>query len=43
MYAENNRSKDYFIDLASDEVISDEYLDPGWYRPLCANGRYTCW
>ncbi|CAC5411156.1 unnamed protein product [Mytilus coruscus] len=35
---EDKRSKDYLIDLAKDQTISDEYLDPGWYRPFSANG-----
>lgn len=35
---EDKRSKDYLIDIASDQVISDEYLDAVWYRPLSANG-----
>ncbi|CAC5411148.1 unnamed protein product [Mytilus coruscus] len=38
IYAEEKRSKDYLIDLASDQVISDEYLDAGWYRIFSANG-----
>lgn len=39
IYAGDKRSKDYLIDLASDQVISDEYLDSGWYRPFSANGN----
>ncbi|VDI79905.1 Hypothetical predicted protein [Mytilus galloprovincialis] len=38
IYAADKRSKDYLTDLASDQVISDEYLDAGWYRPFSANG-----
>ncbi|XP_052074207.1 oncoprotein-induced transcript 3 protein-like [Mytilus californianus] len=26
------------MDLSSDQVISDEYLDASWYRPFSANG-----
>ncbi|CAG2249638.1 unnamed protein product [Mytilus edulis] len=39
IYAADKRSKDYLIDLANDQAISDEYLDPGWYRPFSANGN----
>ncbi|CAC5411146.1 unnamed protein product [Mytilus coruscus] len=35
---EEKISRDYLIDLASDQAISDDYLDPGWYRPFSSNG-----
>ncbi|CAC5411161.1 unnamed protein product [Mytilus coruscus] len=36
---EEKRSKDYLIDFSSDQAISDEYLDAGWYRFIGVNGN----